>query len=146
MLPLLDDAARPDLRSLGFSELSALVSRLGEQPYRARQLYSWLHRKVAASLAAMTDLPRAFRELLHAGRMRSGLRHLHDRDDGTRAQPDRWGNLRPGLSRQRRPATPRRTGRAAADEPRLHGNGGAAAQLRQRDAVARAAPQRRGGE
>ncbi len=64
MLPLLDDAARPDLRSLGFSELSALVSRLGERPYRARQLYSWLHRKGAASLDAMTDLPRAFRERL----------------------------------------------------------------------------------
>ena len=66
MLPLLDEAARPDLRSLGFSELSALVSRLGEQPYRARQLYSWLHRKGAASLDAMTDLPRAFRERLAA--------------------------------------------------------------------------------
>ena len=66
MLPLLDDAARPDLRSLGFSELSALVSRLGERPYRARQLYSWLHRKGTASLDAMTDLPRAFRERLAA--------------------------------------------------------------------------------
>src|SRR5205807_9974260 len=42
----------------------ALVSRLGERPYRARQLYSWLHRKGAASLDAMTDLPRAFRERL----------------------------------------------------------------------------------
>jgi len=60
------DAARPDLRSLGFSELSALVSRLGERPYRARQLYSWLHRKGAASLDSMTDLPRAFRERLAA--------------------------------------------------------------------------------
>src|SRR5256885_16623931 len=60
------DAARPDLRSLSFSELSALVSRLGERPYRARQLYSWLHRKAAASLDAMTDLPHAFRERLAA--------------------------------------------------------------------------------
>src|SRR5881394_3692986 len=66
MLPLLDEAARPDLRSLSFSGLSALVSRLGERPYRARQLYSWLHRKGAASLDAMTDLPRAFRERLAA--------------------------------------------------------------------------------
>ncbi|TMB07959.1 MAG: 23S rRNA (adenine(2503)-C(2))-methyltransferase RlmN [Deltaproteobacteria bacterium] len=60
------DAARSDLRSLSFSELSALVSRLGERPYRARQLYSWLHRKAAASLDAMTDLPHAFRERLAA--------------------------------------------------------------------------------
>ena len=66
MLPLLDEAARPELRSLSFSELSALVSRLGERAYRARQLYSWLHRKGAASLDAMTDLPRAFRGRLAA--------------------------------------------------------------------------------
>src|SRR5438105_14882348 len=60
------DAARPDLRSLSLSDLSALVERLGERPYRARQLYAWLHRKGAASLDAMTDLPRAFRERLAA--------------------------------------------------------------------------------
>src|SRR5205814_3329019 len=67
MLPVVqDEAARPDLRSLNASELSALVARMGEQPYRARQLYSWLHRKGAASLEEMTDLPRAFRERLAA--------------------------------------------------------------------------------
>src|ERR687887_1513715 len=66
MLPLVDEAARPDLRSLSFSDLAALVSRLGERPYRARQLHSWLHRKGAASLEEMTDLPRAFRQRLAA--------------------------------------------------------------------------------
>src|SRR5438270_8834725 len=67
MLPLFQsDAARPDLRSLRLSDLSALVERLGERPYRARQLYAWLHRKGAASLDGMTDLPRAFRERLAA--------------------------------------------------------------------------------
>ena len=65
MLPLFQsDAARPDLRSLSLSDLAALVERLGERPYRARQLYAWLHRKGAASLNGMTDLPRAFRERL----------------------------------------------------------------------------------
>src|SRR5947209_13166293 len=67
MLPLIqDEAARPDLRSLDLSELSALVARLGEQPYRARQIFDWLHRKGAASLEAMTNLPRGFRERLAA--------------------------------------------------------------------------------
>src|SRR5438445_9666005 len=67
MLPLFQsDAARPDLRSLSLSDLSALGERLGERPYRARQLHAWLHRKGAASLDAMTDLPRAFRERLAA--------------------------------------------------------------------------------
>src|SRR2546430_2730970 len=67
MLPVVqDDPARPDLRSMSASELSALVARLGEQPYRARQLYGWLHRKGAASLDEMTDLPRALRDRLAA--------------------------------------------------------------------------------
>src|SRR2546422_7411985 len=67
MLPLFQsDVARPDLRSLSLSDLSALVERLSERPYRARQLYAWLHRKGAASLNGMTDLPRAFRERLTA--------------------------------------------------------------------------------
>src|SRR5256886_4660995 len=80
------DAARPDLRSLGFSELSALVSRLGERPYRARQLYSWLHRKGAASLDAMTDLPRAFRERLAAETRLATLAvdAVQESSDGTR--------------------------------------------------------------
>ena len=65
MLPVVqEEAARPDLRSLGISELAALVERLGQRPYRARQLYGWLHRKGASSLEAMTDLPAAFRQRL----------------------------------------------------------------------------------
>src|ERR1700682_426295 len=66
MLPVVQDDARPDLRSLSASELSGLVSQLGEAPYRARQLHGWLHRKGAASLDEMTDLPRAFRDRLAA--------------------------------------------------------------------------------
>jgi len=49
---------------MGLPEVSALVARLGEKPYRARQIYRWLHQKGAASLEEMTDLPRAFREQL----------------------------------------------------------------------------------
>jgi 23S rRNA (adenine2503-C2)-methyltransferase len=63
VLPVLQEA-RADLRSMSLPELSALVARLGEKPYRARQLHSWLHQKGAASFEAMTDLPRAFRERL----------------------------------------------------------------------------------
>jgi 23S rRNA (adenine2503-C2)-methyltransferase len=56
----------PDLRSLARPELDGLVARLGEKPYRARQLFRWLHWKGAASLAEMTDLPAGFRERLAA--------------------------------------------------------------------------------
>src|SRR2546430_5489655 len=57
-------ADKPDLRSMTPAELSALVERLGEPPFRARQLFRWVHHKGAASLDEMTDLPRAFRERL----------------------------------------------------------------------------------
>ena len=87
MLPVVqDEAARPDLRSLNASELSALVARMGEQPYRARQLYAWLHRKGAASLEEMTDLPRPFRERLAAEASLSTLAidAVQESTDGTR--------------------------------------------------------------
>jgi 23S rRNA (adenine2503-C2)-methyltransferase len=67
MLPLLEDeAARPDLRSLDLPGLSALVARLGEPAYRARQIFDWLHGKGVASVEAMSNLPQAFRQRLAA--------------------------------------------------------------------------------
>jgi 23S rRNA (adenine2503-C2)-methyltransferase len=60
------DDERPDLRGLPPDALAALVAALGERPFRARQLYRWLHRAGAASLDEMTDVPRALREALAA--------------------------------------------------------------------------------
>ncbi len=67
MLPLHGETSpAPDLRSLSLAELATLVDLMGEKPYRARQLFRWLHQKGAAELAEMTDLPRAFRDRLAA--------------------------------------------------------------------------------
>lgn len=63
----------PDLRALSVEELGALVASLGERPFRARQVFRWLHRKGAASLDEMTDVPKALREGLAA---RTALRTL----------------------------------------------------------------------
>jgi 23S rRNA (adenine2503-C2)-methyltransferase len=54
----------PDLRSLSREELELLVADLRERPFRARQLFRWLHLRGAASLDEMTDLPRTLRERL----------------------------------------------------------------------------------
>jgi len=60
-------AAPPaDLRSLSRGEVDALVARLGEKPYRARQLFRWLHQKGAESLDEMSDLPAALRARIEA--------------------------------------------------------------------------------
>ena len=65
MLPLVtEDAQKPELRSLGLAELQLLVDRMGEKPYRARQLFRWLHFRGAGSFEEMSDLPRPFRERL----------------------------------------------------------------------------------
>ncbi len=60
------DDALPELRALPLGLLEQLVASLGERPFRARQLFRWLHRNGAASLDEMTDLPRPLREALRA--------------------------------------------------------------------------------
>jgi 23S rRNA (adenine2503-C2)-methyltransferase len=83
MLPL---ASVQDLRSLSQEELATLVDRMGEKPYRARQLFKWLHQKGAASLEEMTDLPKALREKLTAQSTLTALAidEVHQSKDGTR--------------------------------------------------------------
>ncbi|MGB9886248.1 MAG: 23S rRNA (adenine(2503)-C(2))-methyltransferase RlmN [Moorellales bacterium] len=53
-----------DLRDLDLQEMQALVGHLGTQPYRARQLFAWVHRRGAVHWEEMTDLPRNLREAL----------------------------------------------------------------------------------
>jgi 23S rRNA (adenine2503-C2)-methyltransferase len=57
-------AGPPDLRAYPLPRLEAELAHLGEKPYRARQLFRWLHQKGAASLEEMTDLPRELRARL----------------------------------------------------------------------------------
>ena len=78
-------AAPPDLRSLPRADVDALVARLGEKPYRARQIFRWLHQKGAASLEEMTDLPAALRARLGAEVPLEALRRADERrsTDGT---------------------------------------------------------------
>jgi len=51
-----------DLLGLHPDELGPFLAELGEPRYRARQVFSWLHR--GANLAEMTDLPAALRARL----------------------------------------------------------------------------------
>lgn len=60
-----DPAERVDLLSLTLEGLKAfVVETLGEKPFRARQIYSWLHQKGATSFEEMTDLSKALRQKL----------------------------------------------------------------------------------
>jgi 23S rRNA (adenine2503-C2)-methyltransferase len=75
----------PDLRSLSRSEVDALVARLGEKPYRARQIFRWLHQKGAATLDEMSDLPAALRARIAAEIPLAALERAEERrsSDGT---------------------------------------------------------------
>ena len=78
-------APLPDLRSLSRAEVEALVARLGEKPYRARQLFRWIHQKGAASLEEMSDLPAGMRSRLAAEARLTVLERAEERrsSDGT---------------------------------------------------------------
>jgi 23S rRNA (adenine2503-C2)-methyltransferase len=54
----------PDLRALALARLADELARLGAKPFRARQVFRWLHQKGAASVDEMTDLPLELRAAL----------------------------------------------------------------------------------
>jgi len=58
--------ARPNLLGFMASELEALVKTLGQPSYRGRQLHHGLFHKLLPGVAAISDLPKAFRELVAA--------------------------------------------------------------------------------
>lgn len=94
-LPLLDAQpesapapvdARADILSLTFPALAVQVGELGEKPFRAKQIWNWLHKRYAGSFDEMTDLSAALREKL-AERYRIDapvIEHVQQSSDGTR--------------------------------------------------------------
>lgn len=78
---------KKDLKSMTLEELTEFVKELGEKPFRAKQLYQWMHEKLAASLDECTNLPKAFKEKLAENSTYTSLRTvrmLESGIDGTR--------------------------------------------------------------
>ncbi len=55
---------KPHILDLSYSQLKELLASLGEKPYRADQLMSWIYKKLAGSFDEMSDLPKPLREKL----------------------------------------------------------------------------------
>ncbi len=55
-----------DVASLSLSALTAFLVELGEKPFRAKQVYRWLHQRGAVRFDEMTDLSKALRAQLEA--------------------------------------------------------------------------------
>ncbi len=78
--------ARPDLASLSLPVLGAFVrDSLGERPFRAAQIYRWIHQRGAVSFDEMTDLSRDLRaKLVKRARLAVLEKDLEQRSvDGT---------------------------------------------------------------
>ena len=76
-----------DLKSASMEELAVYVSALGEKPFRARQIYEWMHVKHVTSVDAMTNLPKGLREQLKERCSFTVLTQLEvqvSKQDGTR--------------------------------------------------------------
>ena len=55
---------KTDIKSLDYEELQQFMASIGEKPFRAKQLYQWMHEKLAADLDEMTNLSKGLREKL----------------------------------------------------------------------------------
>ena len=53
-----------DLRSLSYEELKDSLAEMGEKPFRANQIYEWLHKKHVQSMDEMTNISVALRNKL----------------------------------------------------------------------------------
>lgn len=87
---------KKDIKSFTFDELKGEVASMGEKPFRAAQLFAWMHGRLADGFDSMTNLSRSFRQKLGeqytythlelADRMISGIdgteKYLFRLDDG----------------------------------------------------------------
>ncbi len=63
-----------DARSLSLDEWGGLLEGMGEKPFRRKQLYEWLHRKLAGTWEEMGNLPGSLRDRLREQYPLLGLR------------------------------------------------------------------------
>jgi len=55
---------KKDIKSMTLEELQAELAARGEKAFRAKQVYEWMHRKLARSFDEMTNLSKPLRESL----------------------------------------------------------------------------------
>lgn len=95
---MMENRESRDLKSLPLDLLKEKMTELSEKPFRAKQLYDWMHVKLAGDYDEMTNLSAAFRNRLKEEYPLTTLRVVREQTsaiDGTKkflfALPD--GNL-----------------------------------------------------
>ena len=91
---------KKDIVSYDLEELTREVQYLGEKPFRARQIYAWLHEKLAGDFQEMTNLSKSLRNAwimdIRSGKWNLWPARFHERippekflfelDDGNRIE------------------------------------------------------------
>lgn len=76
-----------DLKSATYEKLTEYIVSIGEKPFRAKQLYEWMHVRHAASIDEMTNLSKSLRAQLKEKCLYTVLDRIDvqvSRQDGTR--------------------------------------------------------------
>lgn len=76
-----------DLKSATYEKLTEYIVSIGEKPFRAKQLYEWMHVRHAASIDEMTNLSKSLRAQLKEKCLYTVLRQIDvqvSKQDGTR--------------------------------------------------------------
>ena len=78
---------KTDIKSLTLTELKEWVDLAGEKPYRAKQLYEWMHVKLARDYDEMLNIPKNLREKCRKNFDYTSLKAINVQEsqiDGTR--------------------------------------------------------------
>lgn len=87
MLDLTDSKGRKDIKSMTLEEVTEEMAALGEKSFRAKQIYDWLHVKLAEDFDDMSSLSKELRQKLKESFSLTRLRVVEERVsrvDGTR--------------------------------------------------------------
>ena len=57
---------KTDIKSMTLEELQSRFVELGEKAFRAKQVYQWMHEKLAVSFEEMSNLSKDLREKLQS--------------------------------------------------------------------------------
>ncbi|MBD5156563.1 MAG: 23S rRNA (adenine(2503)-C(2))-methyltransferase RlmN [Butyrivibrio sp.] len=77
---------KTDIKSMDFDELTEYVKGLGQPAFRAKQLYEWMHIKLAGSYDEMSNIPAALRDFLKENTDYTALETVRvqtSKEDGT---------------------------------------------------------------
>lgn len=55
---------KQDIKSLTLEELTQVIRQMGDKPFRAKQIYQWLHQKLVTDFDAMGNIPKTLRDQL----------------------------------------------------------------------------------